>query len=70
MTVEPSDDERAGRGQQLFDEQVLVFFAAAVATIEFIDRCVINAERAVGRDELIVNKEFRHENTVGVGSPR
>lgn len=67
MALCARDEKRPPRWKELVDVEVLVFFAAAVATIQFVDRGVKDGEGTVGRDGFIVNDRLRHQNTVGVG---
>jgi hypothetical protein len=60
MPVSTRHKECSERRHQLFDVKVQVFFASAVATIQFVDRRVIDAESTVSGYEFVVDSEFGH----------
>jgi hypothetical protein len=60
VTILARDEEGSQWRHQLFDVKVSVLFASAVATIQFVDRRVVDAESAVGCNEFIVDDEFGH----------
>jgi len=68
VTIGARQEKEATRRQQLIKLQMKLLVASAVATTQFIDGGVIDAESAVGGDEFVIDEQIRHDTTVGGGT--